>query len=357
MGMLNILCIGDPHYKVSNVKETTEFETKLYQYLANNKPDLIVCMGDVLDRHETIHVNPLERATSFLRSLTTFAQTYVLIGNHDRPNNSTFLTDEHGFNALKHWIVDDKHHPITVVDTVIIREHDEHKLVFVPYVPPGRFLEALSIGFGKDIVDKPDVSALFSHQEFYGSDLGSQMKSSNGDKWHCTWPPIFNGHIHDYGQPQGNIYNVGTPFQHAFGDREDKTLSLITLFPNGTYEHQRISLNLTKKKVIELHAADVPNYIPDPQYQTKIVVIGNSAELKQVAKLYQVKQLMNNGVKVVYKDSGETAAQVQRLNVVDKSTTYMQRLYQEIQSQPNLVEVFHQLFGKPKQPKLILRVV
>lgn len=375
---LQVLCIGDPHYKVSNVRETREFETSLFTWLQQGeRPDLIVCMGDVLDRHETIHVSPLERATAFLRRLTEFAPTYVLIGNHDRPNNSTFLTDEHPFNALKYWQVDQQHHPITVVDTTIKREHHGHQLIFVPYVPPGRFTEALSHlrtamcpwGTSLEWIEEhlKDVSALFTHQEFYGSVMGGTMKSSAGDKWSPMGPPIFNGHIHDYGQPQPNIYNIGTPFQHAFGDREDKTISWVTLINPKEHTHRRIDLGLTKKRIVELTCAEVTNFVPDPQFQTKLVIIGTSAELKQIAKLYHVKQLADRGIKVVYKDSGETAAQNQRLTSElsdsgrgDTTTfnqlrsqgnvSYLQRLYQGVAHDEPLQQLFRSIFGQPNVP-------
>ncbi len=49
----------------------------------------------------------------------------------------------------------------------------------VPYVPPGRFVEALNI------IDNEwwkNVNCIFAHQEFYGCKMGA-IESIEGDKW------------------------------------------------------------------------------------------------------------------------------------------------------------------------------
>ena len=88
--MLKILTIGDPHFKINNVPESDEFTEKLYEKVAEIQPDIVVCLGDVLDRHETMHMIPHMRATTCMKRLSEMTKLYLLIGNHDRPNNSTF---------------------------------------------------------------------------------------------------------------------------------------------------------------------------------------------------------------------------------------------------------------------------
>ena len=99
---MRILAIGDPHFKTTNIKESTEMVNAIYNLLEKEQDnlDFIIVMGDILDRHETIHVNPLTLAVKFLLTLATKKKTYVLIGNHDRPNNSDFLSDYHPFVGL-----------------------------------------------------------------------------------------------------------------------------------------------------------------------------------------------------------------------------------------------------------------
>jgi DNA repair exonuclease SbcCD nuclease subunit len=217
---LTALVIGDPHFKVSNVRETDAMAGAIIRVAINRHPDIIIVLGDILDRHETIHVSPLTRATNFLASLMNIAPTFVLIGNHDLKNNRQFLSDEHPFTALKLWanipstnvntISEIKR--ITIVDTTTLVTIKGHILVFVPYVPPGRFEEALNRCPGWE-----QATCIFGHQEFSGAQMGA-IVSIEGDKWSLTYPYVVTGHIHDYQEPQINILYTGTPILHAFGD-------------------------------------------------------------------------------------------------------------------------------------------
>ena len=106
----------------------------IVKHVRERKPDMIVVLGDVLDRHETIHVSPLTRATKFLCQLMEIGRTFVLIGNHDLKNNQQFLSNEHPFDSLKYWGPN-----MTVIDTTTSIMINGHIFTFVPYVPPGRF--------------------------------------------------------------------------------------------------------------------------------------------------------------------------------------------------------------------------
>ena len=84
---MKCIAIGDVHIKVSNVLETDEMINKLEALAKDIKPNFIVLLGDVLDRHATINVHCLMRAQNLIFKLSLIAPTFVLIGNHDRPNN------------------------------------------------------------------------------------------------------------------------------------------------------------------------------------------------------------------------------------------------------------------------------
>lgn len=211
--MNKILVIGDPHFKVSNVHDTLLMSKNIILIAHDKKPDIIVVLGDLLDRHEAINMTPLVNAIDFLHQLQDIAPLYVLIGNHDRKNNQDFLSKEHPFTAVKYWnntIVVDQCHT-TVVKNI--------KLTFVPYVPPGQFQKAL------DTIDWQDSHLIFTHQEFKGCKMGA-ITSSHGDEWATTNPYIISGHIHDYQMLQNNILYVGTPIQHKFGENENKFIFL-----------------------------------------------------------------------------------------------------------------------------------
>lgn len=354
---ITCLVIGDPHFKVNNVKETTAMHAKICEIARERRPTFIVCLGDVLDRHETIHVSPLERASTFLHELSTIAPLYVLVGNHDRPNNSNFLTTEHPFNALKYW-------PHTkIVDTTIEETINGKRFLFVPYVPPGRFNEAILT-----LIDKPQdstettsistesrlsnylsgITTIFAHQEFKGAKMGA-IVSTVGDEWNPSWPYVISGHIHDYDELAKNIIYVGTPIQHGFGDRDDKTISYFTWTNEQYPETERIDLGLVKKMTVYISTSELATYVPPPDRQIKVVVTGTSAELKSAMKLANVKALLAAGVKVSYKDVPATTPLTHStipVNKIGPAMKYGARLHAACVNDPDLIEMFTRLFGK-----------
>lgn len=333
---VKVLVIGDPHFKVANSRDTDLLTQQVPEIAKQLQPDIIVCLGDLLDRHETIHVSPLDRATDFLFRLTTVAPTYLLVGNHDRPNNSNFLTAEHPFTAHKKW------NNLTVVDTILTQEINGLKIIFAPYVPPGRFQEALTTT--KTTLD--GVTAIFSHQEWYGVQMGA-ITSTSGDVWPLDGPLVINGHIHDYSWTQPNLVNIGTPYQLNFGERDNKAISVFTLQHGGDYKswEERISLQIPSKTIIHLKMADLTTLII-PEEATgywKVVIEGTSAEMKHVIKHPVVKEWLKRGIKVVHREiaaPSELGSEIAPM----KSITFLHRLRLASQKSPDLVELMKSLF-------------
>ncbi len=327
MNTTSFLCIGDPHFKISNILETDEMTSKLYEYITSNKPDVIVVMGDVLDRHEIIHVSPLTRATNFILKLKDMAPTYVLIGNHDLKNNKQYLSDEHPFVGLKHY------ENLTIVDTTIRHMINNLPYVFVPYVPPGRFNEAL------DNVEWSDATAIFAHQEMKGAKMGAII-SENGDDWFDENPYLISGHIHDYQEVKQNILYVGTPFQHAFGDKHDKTISLFEFISKDKRVHTRIDLELRKKDIVRMECAHVDSYIPKENVDLKIIISGVSGEIKAIMKHPNIELWKQKGIKIVYRDRP-----IKQTNAVTNPTLkYFDILKNMVQHDDQLTNILIELF-------------
>jgi DNA repair exonuclease SbcCD nuclease subunit len=280
-----------------------------------------------------------------LKRLSEIAPTYLLIGNHDRPNNSTFLTNEHPFNALKDW------DNMTVVDTTQERTINGQKFKFVPYVPPGRFEEALIVNSNVKEYSPNNETAIFAHQEFYGVKMGSFI-SKDGDKWPLNYPLIISGHIHDYEETQTNIIYTGTPLQHSFGDRSDKTVSVFKFYKNGTWKQQRIDLGLMKREIIYLNPEQIHTFNPSSDKLIKIVIKGEESEIKSLLKLEKIKELKRLGVKISYKtiipDNGVSANQIKNAPPM----RYLHRLFHEISTDPDQVRWFQHLF-KDSAPRTV----
>ena len=325
---ITVLVIGDPHFQVSNIPEMKLMIQNLVKVAQVLKPDFIVCLGDVLHRHETIHVSPLMLAEIFIENMAMLAPTYVLIGNHDRPNNSTFLTNEHPFNSLKRWP------NVTIVDTSITTEHKGSKFTFVPYVPVGRFMEAL------ENVDYKSSRCIFAHQEFYGAKMGG-IQSENGDKWPLEYPLIISGHIHDYDRLQTNILYTGTPMQSSFGDNMVKTVSQFT-FSNDGWNETRIDLGLTKKVIVTLRPDELAGFKHDPNKMTKIIIKGDESELKECLKKEEVKKLKQLGIAISYKAIPKS---LNGFETLPKKEKYIKRLYDAVCHDQVQKKWFEELFG------------
>ncbi len=216
-------------------------------------------------------------------------------------NNQQFLTDKHWMNAMKEW------GDVTIVDKVIRVDN----FILLPFVPPGRFEEALNTIDN----DWKDASAIFCHQEFFGCKMGA-IESVEGDKWPLNYPEVISGHIHDKQRPQKNIYYTGSCMQHAFGESYNKTIAWLT-FDDNSYSTEEIGLNLPKKKIVYLEVEDMEDYVvPETEDMLRLTVSGTHEEFKAFKKTKKYQQMIGKGVKVFYQPTKITEEKEHR-NVED----------------------------------------
>lgn len=69
MATARILVIGDPHFKVQDLKGSRLMADEIVRIAKETNPDLIVDLGDTLDRFELSHTEPLTMATEWLGQL------------------------------------------------------------------------------------------------------------------------------------------------------------------------------------------------------------------------------------------------------------------------------------------------
>ena len=333
--MLKALIIGDPHFKVNNTVDTDEMTTQIIHIIRKKEPDFVIVLGDVLDRHENIHMTPLIKSVSLLRQIQDLVPLYVIIGNHDRKNNKVYLTEEHPFTALKYW------NNTMIVDTVQNIKIDNIQFTFVPYVAPGLFNDAL------DTVEHWKESiCIFCHQEFKDAQMGA-FTSVDGDEWDVNNPYIISGHIHDYQKLQNNILYLGTPIQHSFGDSTNKKIALIS-FSDKINNHndlqmEKIKLKIKLKKNIHLTPDEVDSYELDDSINAKIIITGTLIETKQLMKNTTIEKWRKQGIKVVFKNKPSDIPLTQHMT----NESFTSLLYNNIKN-TNLFPLYTELFGNPK---------
>ncbi len=195
-------------------------------------------------------------------------------------------------NSMKQW------ENVVIVDTVLEYTHNKCKFIFVPYVYPGRFQEALDT--------RPDwklnLICIFAHQEFRGCKMGAII-SEDGDKWPLEYPQVISGHIHMRQKPQENVYYSGSAMQHAFGESEKNIIACIE-FSHDKYNYslREVDLKLPRKKIVYLNVDDINEYkLPDTADSIKLTLSGNYPEFKALKKTAKFRELTDKGIKVIFK--------------------------------------------------------
>lgn len=287
---MKILCIGDPHFKTDNLVDVDMFIERSLLLIEKENPELCVILGDVLHTHENVHISPLNKAYEWIDSVRKLVPTIVLVGNHDMINQTQFLTTNHWMNGMKEW------NNLTVVDKPIKKLFIGVTFYFSPYVPNGRFVEALST------VDDEwgEATAIFAHQEFAGCKMGAFV-SKNGDVWDEKFPLVISGHIHSKQQPQPNVLYTGSAMQNAYGESESNSIFIFEW--KDKMSVREVDLELPRKKIIYKTINDIDDYnVPEGKKdKIKVTIRGDSDELKQFKKTKKYKELTAQGAIVVFK--------------------------------------------------------
>lgn len=289
---MKIIVIGDPHFQTDNMTEVNLFVEKMEELVIKEIPNFIVILGDLLHTHERLHTTPLNKAYNFVKKMRDVSPTFILVGNHDMVNNQQFLSPNHWMNGMKEW------DNVKIIDDVFHSKIEGFHFVFCPYVPPGRFQEALDT----NQEDWKGVDCIFAHQEFYGCKMGA-IVSIEGDKWSKEYPHVISGHIHSRQTVQNNIYYPGSSMQHAFGESEKNIIPILSWDKAGNpMSLIEIDLKLPRKKIVYMDVGDIEDYEPPKSKdKLKITLSGDYCDFKALKKTKKYKQLTDKGLKIVFK--------------------------------------------------------
>ena len=218
------LVIGDVHLRKDYRTRYMEMIEAILVAAKAEKPDEIVFTGDVLDRWANINMYCQRDAIDMFNRCAEIAPVTVLKGNHDAPSNNDYMTDLHPFTAVTNP-------RITIVWKTRWQWREELAgwVIYVPYVPRGRYAEALKCGPDGNSPPLIECCVAFNHQEIKGCLMDRQV-SKHGDVLPLDHPPCIAGHIHE-SQQVGEVFYVGTPVQITYAESEDKGIWLITVPP------------------------------------------------------------------------------------------------------------------------------
>lgn len=288
---MSILAIGDLHIQPDNLSDINVFLSQLEKWLSQNFVDLIVILGDTLHTHETVYTECLNKMLEYIRICEKYAQTEILVGNHDYINNQQFLTNAHPFSGWKKT-----HNIVDYVKSIKIREF---KIILCPFVPDGRFHEALRTCQE----DWKDANCIFAHQLLDGAKMGAIL-TSGIEKWDEHSPMLICGHIHDKQLVQKNLWYTGSSMQVSFGEHSDHTISLVNINSNELLPQiTEVNIYPPTKKTVYSDISEIKN-ITLPQEEnvkTKLSLSGDAEEFRTFKKSNEYKELIQKGVKVVFK--------------------------------------------------------
>lgn len=295
---MKLLLIGDLHFKYKDEANIQDLEM-LSQFLvktASNIKDLtkIIILGDTLDAHERIDLLQLTRSVKLLEKLVDIAPIVVIIGNHDRLNAEEYLTDVSPFYALKRW------KNTVIADTTILETVGDKKFVYVPFVPKGRFAEAIGAGW-------KSADLIFAHQDFSGAVDNNNYEVQDADPWSLEYPPVYSGHIHKYQKLPSGVTYVGTPYQTRFGECLHKHVLLLEHTDNS-WKETYIETDIRKKIDKHLSFAELKTFKlteAEKRHLIKIHVKCTSAEAKKVKKTKSIFGLKNVSIKTEYIEEEE----------------------------------------------------
>lgn len=302
---MSILCIGDLHVHVSNLEESQLLKENLLNLSREVKPDLIVVLGDILHTNNIVRTESLVLAVDLLAGLSEVAPLLILVGNHDVPGPLNFLSESHAFTSLRKWqgtktekVTFPSQTGVQVVDNVpVVFFVGDQKFCACPYVPPGRFREALGLCEGWE-----DSVAVFCHQEISGCDLGQEHKSEVVDVWTEVDPFMISGHIHKHQTLlNGKVLYVGSSRQVAISEDCYKSVSLVT-FPEGKMEEKRITTGLPPRAHFKVTAREVDSLVTPESGRVKIEITGTIPENTALKKSQLVKDWKKKGFVVKFHD-------------------------------------------------------
>jgi len=288
--------VGDPHFMPNIVLECDRFSEEVIKKAHDIKPDIIVILGDMLHEHEKVYI-PAHNAIEFLiRGLRAIAPVYLLIGNHDYINNKQYLTKKHIFGPYKEW------ENVKVIDYPLMEKVKGKLFTFCPYVPQGRFIEALNTTNQYDEMWEMS-DAIFAHVEVRGVKAENGEVMTKGNVWHEDYPFLVLGHIHT---PQAfdNIFCPGSSRQTNFSELDERGVCTITFTEDG-HTIKKVPLGGKVNVVVKCDVNEAKGFDCGvlEEKNVKMVVQGNKEQKRVFKKSKEYLDLVGKGVVVVFEPS------------------------------------------------------
>src|SRR5574343_503685 len=172
--MARVLFIGDMHLRINKFTLAISFLKWLNKFIEEQKPDLVVNLGDALDTHAVLRSEALNELMSHIYHVIDMGIPYVYLnGNHCQ-----YMPKDSKYHALLPFKgkIDNLH--------VVDEPQDLFGMTFVPYLADGNDFP------------KKTQPVCIAHQTFLGADYVSINAIEGVDANTVSADIIISGHIH-----------------------------------------------------------------------------------------------------------------------------------------------------------------
>jgi len=337
---MRVLFVGDPHLKINRFDLATKFLVWLDKLIAEQKPDLVINLGDTFDTHAVLRSEVMNVFMAHVYRTIGQGTPYVyLLGNHDmyKPNDAKY----HAMLPYKNKIKD-----LYVVDEV----QDLFDMTFVPYQVDG------------NTFPKHTLPICVAHQTFIGADYGPIRTKDGVDAKSITGQElIVSGHIHTR-SICGSVLYVGSPFSQSAGDVDqvkgitviDTTTYRTTFYESPLPNWRRLRVNVDQTLDMATVHALVQQDITDSKDHWVLELKGPKAEIVgYLGSEEYIKAIDGVDVKVKteYTDKEKKKLSIESKSMDHIVSEYVAKVYNGTLSKEKLTEVAKAILSESRLGK------
>lgn len=322
---MKILRVGDPHVKVSNLKDSEKLIEFIIKTAKEHQVNSVEILGDLFHTHA---IKRLEVENFWIWAFDKFNQEQicliVLCGNHDLPGSKELENSVNALNVFKPKTGEDCLR-IIVDEPMILRGN----IAYIPYMSDkNKFIDE-----AKQLYDQGATKTLIAHQTFATAKYETGFFAPEGIELDLVCQDrIISGHIHT-SQEIGKCLCVGATLWEKMSDANHPKYIWI-------FEHDNENGSILSQQPISIEKVVTPIFKlvikegdPEPQLapnaRNYLEFQGKTAWIKKMTKKYRGKA----GIKGIPTD--------RKLTVVAKQNKYNINEY--------LNTVFEPIIGVSKQ--------
>lgn len=276
---MKIMLLGDSHFgaRSDNAVVLDHFvsfyQNHFFPAIEKHKPDIILQLGDLLDRRKFANFATLSRVRKdFITPITDHFKIplWVLVGNHD-----TYYKNTLEVNGIRQSFGD-------FIADGRMRLFDKPEETAAGLIIPWICEDNRDEVYKK--VAESKSSLCFGHFELTGYDMYRGMPCEHGDdsKFLRKFDHVYSGHFHTRSR-KGNICYVGTPYDIIWSDASDPKFFVMvdtesglanseTWFENPSKLHHKILLDSSKTALVRSQIGST-NYADLKDKFVKLVIL------------------------------------------------------------------------------------